>query len=77
MSNPNKLRKYLVEELGIKQAANGDPIDVAIKTLRAMVQAYATVADALAVASGHPEDVGKMGQFDHKPAAGFTVKDNR
>lgn len=78
MAGTGALRKYLIKELGITQATTDDPIDVAIKTMRAMVQAYATVADALAVASGHPEDVGKMGQFNHKPEdAGFKLKDNR
>jgi len=74
----NKLKKYLVQELGIKQAESGNVEDITIKTMRAMVRAYATVADALAVASGHPEDVGRMGKFDHKPeATKFVVEDNR
>ncbi len=77
MASTNKLRAYLFEELGIAQAEYGDPVSVAIRTMRAMASAYATVADALAVASGHPEDVGKMGKFTHQQPTGFKVKDNR
>lgn len=77
MKNVNYLRGYLVNELKVEQAKEGDPIKVAVEVMKAMRAAYAQVCDALNVATGHPEEVGKVGSAKAGFPQGFTVEDNR
>jgi len=75
-----RLRKYLVDELGISQAvgAKDDEVaEIAVKTMKAMHQAYVVVTDALNVATGNTEALSSGVQPIRPGTKGFTVEDNR
>lgn len=68
------LQNYLVHELGIEAARDDNVFHVAVETMRAMNQAYVMVANALNVATGHPDRVKPLSE---PKSTGFKIEDNR